>query len=283
VYEHKHFGKAAQQCFVSQPALSMQIQKLEDLLGVQLFERTNKHVMVTAVGEEIVQRARLAVQQIESMKELAQYYQDPLKGKITIGAFPTLAPYIFPDIVPLLLESYPNVQSYLVEEKTDILLDMLGSASIDVALLAAPIENPNFEFFPLFDDAFFLALPPGHELTARESVAVEDLSIRELLLLEDGHCLRQQALEVCSLSGAKEKEGFRATSLETLRQMVLANIGITLIPKVAKRAGDGLHYLSFEGEGLSRSIGMVWRKSAVRADAYRLIAQSISDYFQAKK
>lgn len=264
VAEHRHFGKAADACFVSQPALSMQLQKLESTLDVQLFERTNKTVRITQVGEEMVLRAKKVLREVAEMKDVAKAHHDPLAGDFRLGAFPTLAPYYLPKIVPVIHRRLPKLNLLLVEEKTQSLLEMLKSGALEAALIALPIDEDDLITKPLFNDPFLLAVPKGHALSAKKTVSINDIRREGLLLLEEGHCLRSQALEVCDLIGSTEQKGFRATSLETLRQMVVAGVGITLIPQLTMRPDKNIIYLPFSGKPPARTIGLVWRKHSAK-------------------
>ncbi len=262
--EHRHFGKAAEICFVSQPALSMQIKKLEAELGVQLIERTNKSVMLTEIGNLLGERARLILNQVNEMRELAKLTNDPYSGDLKLGIFPTLAPYLLPHIVPKLAAAYPKLSLYLIEEQTASLLEKLKNGKIDTAILALPILDPGLSVNPLFDEEFVLGVPNAHPLAKRKMIKQTELTNTNLLLLEEGHCLRQQALALCHNVNAEENQNFRATSLETLRHMVASGLGITLIPKLACKENDGVTYLSFSGAKPSRTIGMLWRKSSAK-------------------
>jgi LysR family hydrogen peroxide-inducible transcriptional activator len=264
VADEQHYGKAAEQCHVSQPTLSMQLKKVEEYLGVQLFERTNKQVMITPVGEKIAERARQVLRDTQEIRDIAKTAQNPYAGDFRLGAFPTLAPYFLPQVVPLIAKKLPKLKLLLVEEKTEQLLDKLKAGHLDAALIALPVEGEGFDSASLFDDPFLLAVPLNHPLAKRKRVDLDDIRREPLLLLEDGHCLRNQALEVCSLIGASEYQDFRASSLETLRQMVAAGVGITLIPKLAMRKNDGIVYIPFTKPAVSRTIGLVWRKTSVR-------------------
>lgn len=276
VSELKHFGRAADKCFVSQPALSMQLKKLEETLGVELFERSNKKVMVTKVGQEIADRAAKILRDANEIKDLAKTYHDPFAGDLRMGAFPTLAPYLLPQIVPDIVSEYPNLKLLLIEEKTDALVKMLREGEIDVALLALPIDVDSLDSIELFQDDFLLALPPSHHLAKRKYITHQDLQSESLLLLEEGHCLREQALDVCSLIGTSESQDFRATSLETLRQMVASGVGITLIPESAKKENDGIVYLPFKSQPLSRRIALVFRKTSPKLKLCHGIAEMIA-------
>ncbi len=262
----RHFGKAADACFVSQPTLSTQIRKLEDELGVALVERAPRRVMLTAAGQDVVQRARRIVAEVEAMKAAARRSQDPASGTLRLGVFPTLGPYLLPHVVPALRERYPGLELLLVEEKSDVLLQRLRDGRLDAALLALPLHDEQLHAQFLFEEPFVLAAPRLHPLATRGGLRVDALSDETLLLLEDGHCLRDQALDVCRLSGAHEKSGFRATSLETLRQMVAAGVGVTLLPALSVREPivqpAGIALVPFEGTPPSRRIALVWRKSS---------------------
>ena len=274
----RHFGKAADACFVSQPTLSTQIRKLEDELGVVLVERAPRKVMLTAAGLDVVQRARRIVADVEQMREAARRSRDPESGTLRLGVFPTLGPYLLPHVVPTLRARFPQLELLLVEEKSDELLQRLREGKLDAALLALPLHDDQLHAEFLFDEPFVLAAPRGHELTSRTSLGVDELSDETLLLLEDGHCLRDQALDVCRLSGAQEKSGFRATSLETLRQMVAAGVGVTLLPALSVHAPivqpANIRLVKFREPAPSRRIALVWRKSsAMEAFLQQLAAE----------
>tara|TARA_B100001939_G_scaffold86036_2_gene73670 strand:+ start:12882 stop:13763 length:882 start_codon:yes stop_codon:yes gene_type:complete len=277
VAEERHFGRAAELCHVSQPALSMQLKKLEDILGVQLFERTNKSVMITEAGRHIVERARVILQEVENIREIAAGFSDPFSGRILFGAFPTLAPYLLPKIIPALHKFYPNLSLYLVEEKTEVLVEKIKTGVIEAALLAMPVKEDLLDHESLFSEKFLLALPAGHPLASRRQIKLEDIRHESLLLLEEGHCLRTQALEVCTLVGAQENTEFRATSLETLRQMVATNVGMTLIPEFAVREQEGIVYLPFAEPAPARTIALYYRKTTVRRDVLTGIANHIRE------
>lgn len=267
-----HFGKAASKCNISQPTLSMQLKKLEEYLGVTLFERTNKQVMITAVGKRIADEARAVLQGAEGIRAIARNAQSPFAGDFRLGAFPTLAPYFLPHAIPAISKALPELRLLLVEDKTADLLRALEAGTLDAALIALPVDAKGLTSQPLFDDPFLLAVPRNHALANRKRVTPEDLQGYPLLLLEDGHCLRDQALEVCSLMGGREQDEFRATSLETLRQMVVAGVGITLIPKLAQREGDGLIYIPFAAPAPLRTIGLVSRKTSARMECVDALA-----------
>ena len=264
--EYKHFGRAAEAAFVSQPTLSTQIMKLEDELGVALVERTPRKVLLTEVGREIVQRAREVLNEVEQIRVIARRTLDPESGTLRLGIFPTLGPYLLPHVVPLIRERFPRLELLLVEEKTEVILRQLREGRLDAGILALPVHDQQLHVEKLFEEPFVLAVPEGNPLARLRSIKLDDLADQNLLLLEDGHCLRDQALEVCQLAGAGEKSGFRATSLETLRQMVAANVGITLLPVLAVKPPvaqvDHVRLIEFRGRPPSRHIAMLWRKSS---------------------
>ena len=267
--EHKHFGRAAEASFVSQPTLSTQIKKLEDELGVALVERTPRKVLLTEVGREIAQRARDVLNEVDQIRSIARRTLDPESGTVRLGIFPTLGPYLLPHVVPSIRERFPRLELLLVEEKTEVLLRQLREGRLDAAVLALPVHDDQLHAEFLFEEPFMLAVPEQHELARRKALKLEDIADQSLLLLEDGHCLRDQALEVCHRAGANEKSGFRATSLETLRQMVAANVGVTLLPTLAVKPpvarSENIHLLQFRGDAPSRRIAMLWRKSSALA------------------
>ncbi|WP_158755727.1 LysR substrate-binding domain-containing protein [Dyella sp. S184] len=265
--EHRHFGHAADACFVSQPTLSTQIKKLEDELGVPLVERTPRKVLLTEVGRDIAIRARDVLNEIEQIRGVARRTLDPESGTVRLGIFPTLGPYLLPHVLPLVRTAFPRLELLLVEEKTEAVLRMLREGKLDAGILALPLHEDSLHSEFLFEEPFLLAVSGEHPLAHKQSqLKLADLSNQNLLLLEDGHCLRDQALEVCHMVGAGEHSGFRATSLETLRQMVAANVGITLLPVTAVKPPvaplENLHLIEFKGRPPSRHVAMVWRKSS---------------------
>ena len=276
VADHMHFGKAADACFVSQPTLSTQIRKLEDELGVTLFERTNKKVMITPTGEDILIRVRGVLQQVNEIDATAKALRDPFAGELRMGIFPTLAPYLLPRIIPSITKKFPKLKLFLIEEKTERICAQLKNGSLDAILVSLPNDNDGLEFTRLFDEAFLLAVPSSHPLSNNTSIQQSELKDQNILLLEDGHCFRDQALEICSSQGAIENQGFRATSLETLRHMVATNVGITLIPELAIPDRDSIiRYIPFSSPHPKRTIGMAWRISSCRKKMFKEIAKLI--------
>ena len=276
----KHFSKAAEACFVSQPTLSTQIRKLEEELGVQLVERAPRKVMLTPVGQEIALRAREVLIEIEQIREVARRNTTPEEGTLRLGIFPTLAPYFLPHVIPSIRKAYPRLKLQLSEEKTDIILEMLHRGELDAALLALPIDDEGLEVVELFEEPFVLAAPSDHPLSRRKSVTTNDLKGCELLLLEEGHCMREHALEVCSLAGASERVDFHATSMETLRQMVGADVGITLMPLLSVKppiaATENVVIKPFEKPAPKRTIALVWRSTSALGDFFESLVEPFS-------
>ena len=277
--EHRHFGRAAEASFVSQPTLSTQIRKLEEELGVTLVERMPRRVLLTAVGREIVAHARTVLREVDEIRAVARRTLDPEAGTLRLGIFPTLGPYLLPHIVPRIRARFPHLELLLTEEKTAVVLAQLGEGRLDAGILALPVHDEQLHVEALFDEPFLLAVPEGHPLARRKALKLDDLTDHNLLLLEDGHCLRDQALEVCHHAGAGEQSGFRATSLETLRQMVAANVGITLLPLLAVKPpvapSTHLHLVPFRGTPPRRRIGLVWRKSSALTPLLEALAELI--------
>jgi LysR family hydrogen peroxide-inducible transcriptional activator len=282
VAEHRHFGRAAEACFVSQPTLSTQLKKLEGELGVALVERSPRNVLLTAAGEQVVERARVILREAESIRGIARAAVDPEAGSLRMGLFPTLAPYLLPHVVPELHARFRRLELLLVEEKTEVLLQRLRDGRLDVAVLALPVHDEGLHVEPLFSEDFLLAVPADHALaSSEEPVAPSVLADQHVLLLEEGHCLREQALSVCRLAGAEERTGFRATSLETLRQMVAAGVGVTLLPRLAVQPpvprSDDVAVLHLRDPAPRRDIAMLWRRTTVYGDLLPKIADVLRD------
>jgi LysR family hydrogen peroxide-inducible transcriptional activator len=275
----RHFGKAAERSFVSQPTLSAQIKKLETYLGVQLIERQPRKVTLTEMGARILPLARSILQESDEIVSLARNDHDPLSGKLKVALIPTIGPYLLPVVTRKLRKQLPRLKLMLYEYQTQPLLEKLRAGDIDLGILALPVPLDGLEARPLYDEDFTLAVPSNSPLAKRSNVKLDDLTGETLLLLEDGHCLRDQALDVCSRIDVKESEDYRATSLETLRQMVAAGLGITLLPQLATRGpfgtGQGLIVKEFSRPVPSRSVGAVWRKSTARTDAIKAVCDAI--------
>lgn len=279
--EQRHFGRAAEACHVSQPTLSTQIRKLEDELGVALVERAPRQVMLTPAGHDIAARARRVLAEVDQMRETARRTADPEAGSVRLGLFPTLGPYLLPHVVPRIRARFPRLELLLVEEKTEVVLHMLRDGKLDAAVLALPLHEEWLETEFLFEEPFLLAVPEGHPLAEQRELRLSELDHERLLLLEEGHCLRDQALEVCTMAGAGEKEGFRATSLETLRQMVAAGVGVTLLPMLAVKPpvspSENIRLLSFRDPPPTRRLALVWRKSSATSSFLHKLAAVLRD------
>ena len=274
-----HFGKAAERCFVSQPTLSAQIKKLENYLGVQLIERQPRRVTLTEMGAKILPLARRMLQGSDEIVALARNEHDPLSGKLKVALIPTIGPYLLPLLMRKLRRKLPRLKLMLYEYQTQPLLDKLRAGDIELGILALPVPLDGLEARTLYQEPFTVAVPNTSDLAKKANVKVDDLSGETLLLLEDGHCLRDQALDVCGRIEAKESEDYRATSLETLRQMVAAGLGVTLLPELATRgpfgSGQGLTVKQFARPVPSRTVGAVWRKSSARTEAIDAICAVI--------
>ena len=265
VAEHRHFGRAAEACHVSQPTLSTQIRKLEEFLGVTLIERNNRQVLLTPLGERIIAQAQRVLHDADELVKLAQQARDPYGGQFRLGIIPTVAPYLLPRILPLVRAQFPELEIQLVEAQTAVISRELRAGRLDAIILALPVEDDGVVAVPLYAEPFYVAVSPDHAFAARAAVPAVELEDAEVLLLEDGHCLRDQALDVCKSSGAVENTNFSATSIETLRHMVSANVGITLMPELAIDAPTaGVRYVPFEGVPPHRIVGMVWRTTTTR-------------------
>lgn len=278
VAEQRHFGKAAERCAVSQPSLSAQIRKLEDTLGLTLFERTSRRVLPTPQGEAVVRQARVVLEEARRLLTLARGREGTLTGTLAVGAIQTLGPYLFPHVLPAMRRHLPDTQLVLSEGRTEGLLDELREGRIDAVLLALPADAEGLAVEPLYVEPFVLAHPAGHRLESLPSIALEDLDPAELVLLEEGHCLRDQALAAC---GATARGMRHATGLETLRHMVAAGAGYTLMPLLA--AGEGttvgglVAYRPFGDEAPGRTVGLVWRASDPRAPGFRALAARLRE------
>jgi len=282
VAEQRHFGRAAARCFVSQPTLSAQLKKLEQTLGVQLIERAPNNVSLTPAGEQIVARARRIIEASEEVVELARAQRDPLAGRLRVAFLPTIGPYLLPHVTRAIRRSLPQLELRLYEYQTAPMLETLREGELDLGVLALPVDLTGLEARELYREAFTVAVPERHPLAQRETLRVTDLRGEKLLLLEEGHCLREQALEVCGNAGVSEGEDFRATSLETLRQMVAAGAGVTLLPELASRGAygnaRGVKIRPFARPAPVRQIGAVWRRTTPRRAAVDAVARVIAEH-----
>lgn len=283
----KHFGKAAERCYVSQPTLSAQIKKLENYLGVQLIERQPRRVTLTETGARILPIARRMLQESDEIVSLARNEHDPLAGKLKLALIPTIGPYLLPLLTRKLRKQLPQLKLMLYEYQTQPLLDKLRAGDVELGIIALPVPMDGLEARELYDEPFTVAVPNNSELAKKSHVKLDDLSGETLLLLEDGHCLRDQALDVCSRVDVRENEDYRATSLETLRQMVAAGLGVTLLPELATRgpfgSGQGLAVRTFSKPVPSRTVGAVWRKSSARVEAISAICNVIETTMKEQK
>ncbi len=281
VADTRHFGRAAERCFVSQPTLSAQIMKLEAYLGVQLIERQTKRIALTEAGEQIVARARRMLEASEEVVTLARSYRDPLAGRLRVALIPTIGPYLLPQVMPAIRKALPRLTLLLYEYQTAPLLEKLHAGEIDLGILALPVDLDGLEARELYEEPFQVAVPEHHRLAKRAAIRLDELQEESLLLLTEGHCLRDQALALCSRAGVQEHQDFRATSLETLRQMVAAGAGVTLLPELA---GKGV-YGSARGVAIrplarpvpTRRVGAVWRKTTARGPAIDAVCTVVAE------
>jgi LysR family hydrogen peroxide-inducible transcriptional activator len=277
--DHGHFGRAAEACFITQSTLSTQIKKLEEFLGVTLFDRSLKRVTPTPIGREILAAARNIVEESERIRELAKHAQDPMSRTLHLGVIPTLGPYYLPHALTLVHKKHPGLRLLLREEMTPQILEHLVDGKLDAGLLALPITDDSLRVEPLFYEPFLAALPAGHPLAKRDVLKVTDIMAEKLLLLDEGHCLRDQALDVCG-TGSRGREEVRATSLETLRQMVGMGLGLTLLPALAVDAGPRVSKKSveirpFKSPPPGRTIGLAWRKRAPFPETFERLAATL--------
>ena len=274
----QHFGRAADACSVTQPALSMQIQELEASLGIPLVERTRSGVRLTPKGEEIAHRSQRLLNDVRNLVDYAKASTGILSGTMRVGVIPSVAPYLLPPLLPLLREKYPELELHLRETQTQVLTDELVEGKLDVLLLALPLKNPDIEELPLFDDRFLLAVPKSKKLSERVRATKDMVESDRLLLLEEGHCLRDQALTYCSLEQVNGFNTFGASSLSTIVEMVSAGLGITLLPEICvaveARARE-IKMIRFIDPEPSRSIGLAWRKSSPRLEDFRALGQLV--------
>src|SRR5262245_19732559 len=275
----RHFGRAAARCHVSQPTLSAQLKKLEAYLGVPLVERRPRRAALTAAGLAVVERARRMLQDADDIRALARASQDPLSGPLKVGLIPTLGPYLLPRVAPRIAKALPKLQLMLHEYQTGPLIERTLSGELDLAILALPAETRGLATRSLFSEPFLVAMPERHRLAARKTVKATELEGEKLLLLEEGHCLRDQALEVCERVGTEE-QAFRATSLETLRQMVASGLGLTLLPELSAdgpvASGGGRAVRPFAPPTPHRVVGAAWRRSTSRGEAITQVCEIIA-------
>lgn len=279
--EHRHFRRAAEACNVSQPTLSGQIRKLEEQLGTMLLERTSRKVLFTHTGLLLVDQAKQILRNVKTFKDMAKSQSGEVTGPLHIGVIPTIAPYLLPKILPMLQSSFPELDIYLHEERTQQLLEQLEQGLLDCVILSTVKELTAFIATPLFEESMYLALPVNHPLGKREFITLDELKGMKLLMLEDGHCLRDQALGYCFAAGIQEDKHFKATSLETLRCMIATGIGMTLLPELAvpeEKQRDGVSYIKCIEPVLTREIVLAHRVGSPLKGYYTQLVKSIKEY-----
>ena len=278
--ETGHFGRAADRCFVSQSAFSNAIQELEKALKTQLVDRTNRNVTITATGQEVAVQARLVIRDVDSLVEIARGTSEPLSGELRLGIIPTIAPFMLPGTLPKLRKQYPNLELLLTEDQTERVYRRLMDGELDVVLLALPWQLHGTEEMPLFNDAFCLACREDTARVDPKNYRFNRLDSDSILLLEDGHCLREHALAACRIRNTQKVRRFGASSLLTLIEMVDADLGITFLPEMARGSSmlsNTRVKLYAMGEQSYRTIGLVWRKGSQRADEFRLLGEFLRD------
>jgi len=282
VARERHFGRAAETCFVSQPTLSVAVKKLEEELGLTLFERGPGEVSVTPSGQKIVEQAQRVLEEASRIREIAAAGRDPLAGPLRLGAIYTIGPYLLPKLIPILRRTAPAMQLLIQENFTHRLSDELKSGEVDVILIALPFEEPGVVTRAVYDEPFLVAVPKGHPWEGRKRVTSEELTSESLLLLGEGHCFRDQVLEICHTVRARERSPLARTleggSLETIRQMVAGGVGVTVLPATstgAGGAGDLIRILPFARPVPTRRVAIAWRRSFPRPEAIEVLRKSI--------
>jgi LysR family transcriptional regulator, hydrogen peroxide-inducible genes activator len=283
VARERHFGRAAETCFVSQPTLSVAVKKLEEELGVTLFERGPGEVSVTPAGEKIVEQAQRVLEEASRIREIAAAGKDPLAGPLRLGAIYTIGPYLLPKLIPILRRTAPAMQLLIQENFTHRLAEELKSGEVDVILIALPFEAPGVVTRAVYDEPFFVAVPKGHPWENRKRVTSDELTSESLLLLGEGHCFRDQVLEICHTVRARERSPLAKTveggSLETIRQMVAGGVGVTVLPATSTNASGGasdlIRILPFARPVPTRRVGLAWRRSFPRPEAIEALRKAI--------
>ncbi|HEX2198566.1 MAG TPA: hydrogen peroxide-inducible genes activator [Burkholderiales bacterium] len=281
VARERHFGRAAEACFVSQPTLSVAVKKLEEELGVTLFERGPGEVTLTPAGQPIIEQAQRVLEEATRIREIAAAGRDPLAGPLRLGAIYTIGPYLLPKLIPILRRSAPAMQLHIQENFTHRLGESLKRGEVDVILVALPFEEPAVQTRAVYDEPFFVAVPKGHPWEARKRITSEELTGESLLLLGEGHCFRDQVLEICHTVRSRERSGLARTveggSLETIRQMVASGVGVTVLPATSLGASnnDLIRVLPFARPVPVRRVGLAWRKSYPRPEAVEVLRKSI--------
>ena len=283
VARERHFGRAAEACFVSQPTLSVAVKKLEEELDVKIFERGGNEVSVTPLGEALVRQAQVVIEQAAAVKEIAKSGKDPLSGPLKLGIIYTIGPYLLPDLVRQAIERVPQMPLMLQENFTVKLLDMLRSGEIDCAIMAEPFPDAGLAVAPLYDEPFMVAVPKSHPLAKRKKVSSQELKQETMLLLGTGHCFRDQVLEVCpefarfSSNADGIRKSFEGSSLETIKHMVASGMGVTVVPQLSVPKGAQPHvaYLKFEPPVPTRRVVLAWRRSFTRYEAIAALRNAV--------
>ncbi|MEO5336031.1 MAG: hydrogen peroxide-inducible genes activator [Magnetospirillum sp. WYHS-4] len=282
--EARHFGRAAEACLVTQSTLSAGLQELEGLLGVRLVERTKRRVVPTPIGLEVAERARRTLQEAEGLVEAARAGAEPLTGGLRLGVIPTIGPYLLPRVLPELRRRFPALRPYLREDQTARLLDQLAAGDLDLLILAFPYDTPQAETMMVADDPFWLACPQGHPLARRKNISPDEIPPAELLLLEDGHCLRDHALSACGLERGAARGRFQGTSLHTLLEMVAGGMGITLVPGMATRShlveASSVEVRPLAETAAPRKIGLAWRRTSGRRKEFQMLGGALKEILQ---
>jgi LysR family hydrogen peroxide-inducible transcriptional activator len=283
VAREKHFGRAAEACFVSQPTLSVAIKKLEEELDVRVFERGTNEVSVTPLGEQIVRQAQAVLEQAQAIKEIARLGKDPVAGPLRLGIIYTIGPYLLPDLVRQAIERVPQMPLLIQENFTARLLEMLRTGDLDCAIMAEPFPDTGLAVAPLYDEPFVAAVPKGHPLARRRQVSAEELKDETMLLLGTGHCFRDHVLEVCpeyarfSSDAAGIRKSFEGSSLETIKYMVASGMGVTVVPQlsVPKEPQPHVRYIPFAAPAPSRRVVLAWRRTFPRYEAIAALRNAI--------
>jgi LysR family hydrogen peroxide-inducible transcriptional activator len=277
--DHGHFGRAAEASFISQPGLSGQIRELEERLGVELFERGSKAVTLTEAGADVVARARLILRDVDELTAAADAHRDTIAGRLRLAAIPTMAPYLLPRVVRMIRRIWPSAVLDLQEQQTAELVHEMENGDLDLGLLAVPYDTGSLHVEPLEDESFHVALPRGHELESTEPLPLEALRELPMLLLPEGHCLRDHALTACELAGRVEHSEVHGASLSTLTQMVAGGVGTTLLPTsaipVEAREGNGISVRPLEQPAPGRTVALVWRTTDPRGNLYSTLADRL--------
>lgn len=278
--DREHFGKASQACFVTQPTLSIQIKNLEKELGVELFERNHKRVLLTSAGKKLVKHAQEILHGIKQMQTVAEQEKDLFAAEISLGIIPTVCPYILPAFLSNILKKYPRLKLSFVEDKTEALLQKLEEGTLDAIMIASSVETKGMQVASIGKEEFFLAISSSHPLSKKEKISYEEIQGESLLLLEEGHCLRDQIIDYCQQIKLKDSADVSATNLETLLGMIASGFkGLTLVPKLAKKPREGIVFLPFQTCPPERNIQMLWRKSSVKQEILQMMCTEFQGLF----